>query len=165
MLGLIFEQDPGRPHKARQDVPAWFANLLPEGPLRQLITEKAGRNEARSLLLLRILGGDLPGAVTVRTAGEDPCEHQLKDPSDGDHRQLEFSLAGMEMKLSAVQEEGQFAIPISGAGGGSWKGYVDVVRIQLETRNAVALFFNQRRPPSKAREEAVLVALGAGLGR
>lgn len=49
--------------------------------------------------------------------------------------------------------------------GGAWKGYVDVVGIQLEARNAVALFFSQGGPPSKAREEAVLVKIGAGLGR
>lgn len=48
--------------------------------------------------------------------------------------------------------------------GGPWKGYVDMVGIQLETRNAVALFFSQGSPPSKAREEAVLVKIGAGFG-
>jgi serine/threonine-protein kinase HipA len=118
VLGQIFEDDPGRPYRTRQGVPAWFANLLPEGPLRHLIAERAGVHEARSFFLLQLLGHDLPGAVAIQPSGGQPAdEHKLKDPQNGNDEQLKFSLAGVQMKFSAIQEERGLTIPTSGLGG------------------------------------------------
>jgi serine/threonine-protein kinase HipA len=64
------------------------------------------------------LGDDLPGAVTLRPAGDEPTDRrELKDPRNGDHDQLKFSLAGVQMKFSAIQKERGLTIPTSGLGG------------------------------------------------
>lgn len=49
-------------------VPPFFANLLPEGPLREYLAKQAGVNEKREFFLLWVLGQDLPGALTIRPA-------------------------------------------------------------------------------------------------
>ena len=65
VLGQQFEDDPLRSHHARTRLPAWFANLLPEGALRELVARDAGVEPAREFRLLEHLGDDLPGAVRV----------------------------------------------------------------------------------------------------
>ena len=49
----------------------FFSNLLPEGHLRTYLAERAGVNPEREFFLLRALGKDLPGAITIRPAGAD----------------------------------------------------------------------------------------------
>src|SRR5579871_4783874 len=44
----------------------FFSNLLPVGPLRGYLAERAGVKAVREFYLLWALGQDLPGAVTVR---------------------------------------------------------------------------------------------------
>src|SRR5689334_20258178 len=52
-------------------LPPFFANTLPEGPMRDYLAERAGVNPKREFFLLWVLGRDLPGAMTVRpTDGE-----------------------------------------------------------------------------------------------
>jgi serine/threonine-protein kinase HipA len=118
VLGQIFEDDPTRPHRTRQGVPPWFANLLPEGPLRQLIAERAGVSERRSWFLLKLLGDDLPGAVTIETPElqslEDEPEPLATDPEE---LPLRFSLAGVQMKFSAIMAGRGLTIPAQGQGG------------------------------------------------
>jgi hypothetical protein len=46
-------------------VPPFFSNLLPEGPLRTYLAERAAVKAEREFFLLAVLGEDLPGAVTV----------------------------------------------------------------------------------------------------
>src|SRR5215216_1181576 len=71
ILGQSFEDDPQRVHRANLRLPPFFSNLLPEGPLRQLVARHADINEQREALLLEVLGEDLPGAVlVVRGDGE-----------------------------------------------------------------------------------------------
>ena len=69
-LGLGFKDETGglitefRPVQSK--VMPFFSNLLPEGPLRKYLAERAGVNEKREFFLLWVLGRDLPGAVAVR---------------------------------------------------------------------------------------------------
>ena len=49
-----------RPTRTR--LPPFFSNLLPEGPLREYLAERAGVNVKREFFLLWALGRDLPGA-------------------------------------------------------------------------------------------------------
>lgn len=103
----------------------FFSNLLPEGHLRTYLAERASVNPDREFFLLWVLGKDLPGAVTIepadgeawppgtdedgKTADEDPQENALR-----------FSLAGVQLKFSAVNEaSGGLTIPAKGIGG-SW---------------------------------------------
>ena len=131
VLGLGFKDSLGelitefRPVQTR--LMPYFSNLLPEGPLRRYLADRAGVNPAREFFLLRVLGADLPGAVTTRPADGEiwPTDGGRGDDDDelgGDRRQsaLRFSLAGVQLKFSAVSEaRGGLTIPAKGIGG-SW---------------------------------------------
>jgi serine/threonine-protein kinase HipA len=107
-------------------LPAFFSNLLPEGQLRAYLARRAGVAPERELELLGLLGADLPGAVTVSplqgaagSGGEIPITQLLRMNAPGDGA-LRFSLAGVQLKFSAVQEPaGGLTIPEDGRGG-SW---------------------------------------------
>ena len=47
VLGQSFEDDLRREHRVRSGIPPWFANLLPEGPLRGLVARTAGVHPTR----------------------------------------------------------------------------------------------------------------------
>lgn len=105
----------------------FFSNLLPEGHMRSYLAERAGVNPMREFFLLWVLGRDLPGAMTVRPADGEAWPAASGDAaSDNDDRHrrpdnaLRFSLAGVQLKFSAVNEaRGGLTIPTEGVGG-SW---------------------------------------------
>jgi len=112
----------------RTRVPTFFANMLPEGEMRDYLAKRAGVNPKREFFLLWILGKDLPGAVTVRPAdGEawppDSDGAESGAAEDAQQRRtnaLRFSLAGIQLKFSAVKNAtGGLTIPAEGVGG-SW---------------------------------------------
>jgi serine/threonine-protein kinase HipA len=131
-LSLSFKGERGglvtalRPVTSR--VPPFFSNLLPEGHLRTYLAEHAGVKPEREFFLLAALGEDLAGAVTVTPleTGERQA-HGRHDPHDKDQKNtarddtvLRFSLAGVQLKFSAVMESsGGLTIPAHGVGG-SW---------------------------------------------
>ncbi len=109
----------------RRRVAPFFANLLPEGPLRTYLAEHAGVHEEREFYLLWALGRDLPGALTIT-----PADGEAWPPEAAEGRArrsdranaLRFSLAGVQLKFSALKHEGRNAgltIPAHGVGG-SW---------------------------------------------
>jgi serine/threonine-protein kinase HipA len=119
--GLITDIPP-----TRVRVPPFFANLLPEGTMREYLAERAGVNPQREFFLLWVLGQDLPGAVTIVPADgeawppEDDNEANADNAADHRRNALRFSLAGVQLKLSAVkQAAGGLTIPARGVGG-SW---------------------------------------------
>jgi len=101
----------------------WFSNLLPEGPLRKYLAERARVNQKREFFLLWALGKDLPGAVTIEPAeGEawPPSAHDGHDEpfENASANALRFSLAGVQLKFSALEDaRGGLAIPARGMGG------------------------------------------------
>lgn len=105
----------------------FFSNLLPEGHMRNYLAERAGVNPVREFFLLWVLGKDLPGAITVRSAdGEDwPPEASgqiegVAGDREHDDTVLRFSLAGVQLKFSAINDAtGGLTIPARGIGG-SW---------------------------------------------
>jgi serine/threonine-protein kinase HipA len=108
----------------QQVVPPFFSNLLPEGPLRKYLAERAGVNEYREFFLLWILGCDLPGAISVHPAqGEElPPQVEAETTSAERGKMLRFSLAGVQLKFSALKngvKAGGLVIPAEGVGG-SW---------------------------------------------
>ena len=111
-----------KPRRVR--VPPFFSNLLPEGALRGYLAKKAGVNPEREFFLLWMLGQDLPGAITMTPAdGESwPAEEKREGRFESVSREslLRFSLAGVQLKFSAVMEAtGGLTIPAEGIGG-SW---------------------------------------------
>lgn len=103
-------------------LPPFFSNLLPEGALRQFIAERGEVNAQREFFLLWLLGNDLPGAVTVRDAEGRALPPSEKNPTVTRARAgrdvLRFSLAGVQLKLSAIgNPHRQLSIPASSVGG------------------------------------------------
>lgn len=108
-------------------VPPFFSNLLPEGHLRAYLARLADVNPEREFFLLAALGADLPGALVVTPlegADQEVDTHGPSDREDQNHQPgesvLRFSLAGVQLKFSAVMEStGGLTIPVGGMGG-SW---------------------------------------------
>ncbi len=129
VLGLAFKDALGqlitdvKPTRVR--VPPFFSNLLPEGPLRDYLAERAGVHPSREFFLLWVLGSDLPGAVTVVPANGEPWPLAAQVEGDASGRDprdnaLRFSLAGVQLKFSAIHNaRGGLTIPAKGVGG-SW---------------------------------------------
>jgi len=101
----------------------FFSNLLPEETMRNYLAERAGVNPAREFFLLWVLGQDLAGAITVEPADGEalpPNVHQGIDDETKIEAPMRFSLAGVQLKFSAVQQaNGGLTIPATGQGG-SW---------------------------------------------
>lgn len=99
----------------------FFSNLLPEETMRNYLAERAGVNPAREFFLLWMLGQDLAGAVTVETAdGETLPPNVHREIEDGIKCEaaMRFSLAGVQLKFSAVQHANSgLTIPATGRGG------------------------------------------------
>ena len=104
--------------------PPYFSNLLPEGHLREYLAARAGVNASRDFPLLELTGNDLPGAVQM--VAESPpvtaiAEEAGSDGTDSgaeEDEELRFSLAGVQLKLSAVMETaGGLTVPARGMGG------------------------------------------------
>ncbi len=120
VLGQVFLDDLEKVHSSRARVPPWFSNLLPEGPLRELVARRAGVLSSREFFLLYHLGEDLPGAV--RIVAEEPWQ-EANEPEDSQteklnpHEKWHFSLAGVQLKFSAQKSERGLTIPVSGREG------------------------------------------------
>ena len=115
----------------------FFSNLLPEGHMRKYLAERAGVKPVREFFLLWVLGEDLPGAVTVLPADGEawpPDADDGDDHADDHHRDqaLRFSLAGVQLKFSAIgADHGGLTIPAKGVGG-SW-----IVKLPAQGYDAV----------------------------
>lgn len=126
-LGLRFKDEHGdlitdfKP--VQTQVMPFFSNLLPEGPLRKYLAQRAGVNPKREFFLLWVLGRDLPGAITIRPAEgeawpEEAAEAKASDAKARQATALRFSLAGVQLKFSAVKDaKGGLTVPATGAGG------------------------------------------------
>lgn len=102
--------------------PAFFSNLLPEGPLRDYLARRAGVKASREFQLLWALGEDMPGAVRIAPFDSASWPQADRgDDRDGETRRreaLRFSLAGVQLKFSAIaMARGGLTIPASGMGG------------------------------------------------
>lgn len=89
-------------------LPPWFAGLLPEGALRQLVIQEMGPGDHDQFDLLARLGRDLPGAVITPLETEAAASFgPLRLDAVGDFKAIEpdgvvkFSLAGVQLKFTA----------------------------------------------------------------
>ncbi|WP_068305221.1 type II toxin-antitoxin system HipA family toxin [Pararhodobacter sp. CCB-MM2] len=126
-LGLGFKDQYGdlitdfRPIKLK--LSPFFSNLLPEGHLRRYLAGLAGIHKQREFFLIWALGRDLPGAVTVEPSDGEawPSVADLGEAEEEklQENMLRFSLAGVQLKFSAITNaSGGLTIPASGVGGG-----------------------------------------------
>jgi len=124
VLGQRFEDDLERTWRSRKGstLPDFFANLIPEGKLRQVIEQAAGLEAGDDLALLAFVGRDLPGAVEVRAAeGEEPFQRRrgpaAESTAQTESDALRFSLAGVQLKFSMLLEEDKLTLPARDRGG------------------------------------------------
>ena len=149
-LGLWFKDVYGNPIidfavKQKRLLP-FFSNLLPEGYLRKYLARLAGVNREREFYLLWALGRDLPGAITVEPANGDKWPPGLENEGvEGAKKKrenaLRFSLAGVQLKFSAVDNDEAskgLTIPASGVGG-SWIVKLPSLRFEGIPENEYAL--------------------------
>lgn len=133
-------------------VPPFFSNLLPEGHLRDYLAKRADVNPDREFFLLAVLGADLPGALVVAPLqGDEPPSESHHDRDDDHHddgngeEPLRFSLAGVQLKFSAVMEaSGGLTIPAGGLGG-SWIVKLPSARYKAVPENEFAMLELARR--------------------
>jgi serine/threonine-protein kinase HipA len=111
-----------RPYQTR--LMPFFSNLLPEERMRDYLAARAGVNPEREFFLIWALGRDLPGAVTMYPADGEDWPPDASTPIDEaeqraqNEKMLRFSLAGVQLKFSALQRaSGGLAIPAKGVGG------------------------------------------------
>lgn len=127
MLSLSFKSATGgliRDHRSTQTrLLPYFSNLLPEGRMRDYLAERAGVKASREFFLLWALGADLPGATRIVSGdGEGPPvgaggADETARAARAD-RALRFSLAGVQLKFSALADPGKgLTIPVRGEGG------------------------------------------------
>ena len=119
--GLITAVKPTRTRLA-----PFFSNLLPEGAMRDYLAGRARVDSEREFFLLWALGGALPGALKVHSTDENtwppeaPSDVSDEEREIGEDAILRFSLAGVQLKFSAIKENtGGLTIPVNGMGG-SW---------------------------------------------
>lgn len=114
-------------------LPAFFSNLLPEGHLREYIAQQSGVSKQSEYKLIALLGKDLPGNVIVSV--NDNSDFEAEEPSAHSNRDtpiFHFSLAGVQLKFSAiVDSHGGLTIPVSGTGG-DW-----IIKLPSQKFNAV----------------------------
>ncbi|GAB3879940.1 type II toxin-antitoxin system HipA family toxin [Kibdelosporangium lantanae] len=123
VLGLRVEDNKREFEKSyTMRVHPWFSNLLPEGRLRDWIAAGRGVPAVRELELLAQVGHDLPGAVIVlpedSVPGETPTDEAVTaSTAMPNPTEWRFSLAGVQLKLSMLQQGDRLTIPAFGVGG------------------------------------------------
>jgi serine/threonine-protein kinase HipA len=112
-----------RPREVQRRLPPFFSNLLPErdGVLRDYLAQRAGISPEREFPLLWLVGTDLPGAVIAEDSEGQPLpppEEKSETRKANKQEVLRFSLAGVQLKFSAIGRSGkQLRIPAQGRDG------------------------------------------------
>jgi serine/threonine-protein kinase HipA len=149
-----------RPTQTR--LPVFFANLLPEGPMRDYLAARAGVKPEREFFLIAVLGRDLPGALEIQPAGgatlldENVAVSPETTADTESETALHFSLAGVQLKFSAVKgAAGRLTIPADGVGG-SWIVKLPSTKFQNVPENEFAMMELARRVGISVPETAIV---------
>lgn len=135
--GGLVEQT--RPTHVR--LPTFFSNLLPEAHLRDYLAARGGIHPDREFLLIWLLGADLPGAVEIRSVDGAalPMETEARSVARAEEPPFRFSLAGVQLKFSALMETSQgLTLPIGGVGG-DWIVKLPSPRFEAVPENEFAM--------------------------
>ena len=108
----------------RGGLPPWFAGLLPEGALRDLVLTEMGPGDHDQFDVLTRLGGDLPGAVIVSPETDDLKSAgalrlaRVRGLATAEPQGIvKFSLAGVQLKLTGDLNDDRLTLPRHGASG------------------------------------------------
>jgi serine/threonine-protein kinase HipA len=114
------------PVKAR----SFFSNLLPEASVRTLVCRRLGVSEGNDFALLKAIGGECAGALTIVEEAKGPLdrddEYELLSkkrlaalarsyealPAVDGRGRVRLSLAGAQDKLPVYEEDGRFYLPL-----------------------------------------------------
>ena len=135
--GSLFENT--RPTHVR--LPAFFSNLLPEAHLREYLAARGGIHPNREFFLIWLLGADLPGSIEVRSFDGTalPATEEEADRSRHADQPFRFSLAGVQLKFSALMEASKgLTIPVNGIGG-DWIVKLPSPRFEAVPENEYAM--------------------------
>ena len=124
-------QEGGFPHDT---VKSFFSNLLPESVVRKLISKQLGISDKNDFMLLKRIGGECAGAISILPESETPESpdqykyHSLSDMQLADlimliprrpllagQEGIRISLAGAQEKLALFYKDPDFYIPTNGA--------------------------------------------------
>ncbi len=129
-ISLPLQEDAFPDHKAK----SFFANLLPESAVRDIVARLLGVSEKNDFMLLKLLGGECAGAITILPESMPPepsdqytyrrlSKEQLADliknipkrPLLAGEDGIRISLAGAQDKLALFHKNSTFHIPLNGA--------------------------------------------------
>jgi serine/threonine-protein kinase HipA len=135
--GGLVEQT--RPTQVR--LPTFFSNLLPEAHLREYLAARGDIHPDREFFLMWLLGADLPGAIEVRSVdgAAPPREDEAPSGARAEEQPFRFSLAGVQLKFSALMETSKgLTLPIGGVGG-DWVVKLPSPRFEAVPENEFAM--------------------------
>ena len=115
-------------------VKSFFSNLLPESAVRELIAKRLGISDKNDFMLLKHIGGECAGAISILPESEIPespdqytyrslSDKQLVDlikyiprrPLLAGQEGIRISLAGAQKKVALFYKDPVFYIPTNGA--------------------------------------------------
>lgn len=122
VLGQRFEDDLNAVYRGKKRrLPPFFANLVPEGQLRSVIQNTLNVPDGDEVALLIAAQDDLPGAIRIieeRMASPESEPERQYIPRNGEGTSeneeaegLRFSLAGVQMKFSVLNESKHVTLP------------------------------------------------------
>jgi serine/threonine-protein kinase HipA len=135
--GGLVEQT--RPTRVR--LSPFFSNLLPEAHLREYVAARGGVHPDREFFLIWLLGEDLPGAIDIRSpdGAAPPADEDAPASASAAEKPLRFSLAGVQLKFSALMETSKgLTIPVGGVGG-DWIVKLPSPRFEAVPENEYAM--------------------------
>lgn len=122
VLGQHFEDNLLKTYTGeREEMPPFFANLVPEGALREVLQQSLGLPEGDDLQLLAAVGHDLPGNLRIRSgqatdnlldASVEPTTPALPLMENEEATVFRFSLAGVQMKFSLLKSNEKLLLPM-----------------------------------------------------
>jgi serine/threonine-protein kinase HipA len=120
VLGQHFEDNLRGTFSSRgRGLPDFFANIIPEGKLREVIEHTFDLPKGDDFALLQAVSRDLPGALDVDAVSDasapagfaEPDDTASTDDSDDNATGLRFSLAGVQMKFSVLTSDRRITLP------------------------------------------------------
>jgi serine/threonine-protein kinase HipA len=141
--GGLIEQT--RPTRVR--LSPFFSNLLPEAHLREYVAARGGVHPDREFFLIWLLGEDLPGAIDIRSpdGALPPTDDDAPVAASAEESPLRFSLAGVQLKFSALMETSKgLTVPVGGVGG-DWIVKLPSPRFEAVPENEFAMMTLAKR--------------------